>query len=278
MKKSKFGKQFSVLGLVLGILLCVYAFSLIFPLLWTFMTSLKSNFVYTIEPIWFPKEITFENYSNAWHYFYVTVVTPTSKLTYYFDDMMLNSIVYSLGCAFCATFVPFLVAYLTARYNYKFSKIINTAVIVIMTIPVVGNQPSEIQIMKSLGLFDQVWGVFIMQSHFLGMYYLVFYASFKNIPNDFVEAAEIDGASPARIMFTIMMPMAKNAFGAVFLLRFIFYWNEYQIALVYLPSYPTISKGLLNFDRSTINQIANNPSKMAGCMMLCIPILIVFLT
>ena len=274
MKKMK---KASVFNIVLCVILILYTLSLFIPMVYGLWTSLKSNIAFTLDPLWLPKKPTLENYTNAWDYFYVSVITKTYQKKVYLPQMFVNSLIYAVGCAFCQTFIPFLVAYLTARYKFVSSKIVYMTVLIVMMIPVVGSLPSEIQVAKSLGLFDKVWGVFIMQCNFLGMYYLVFYANFRAIPNDFVEAAEIDGASPLRIMFTIMMPMAINAFGAVFLLKFIFYWNEYQIALVYLPSYPTISKGMLNFDKSTINQIANIPSKLAGCTMLCLPILAIFL-
>lgn len=276
MEKKK-SLKFGILGIVLCVILAIYSISMLLPILYGLWTSLKDNLAFTIDPVWFPKKPTFDNYKNAWDYFYVSVITDTYQTKVYLPQMFVNSLLYAVGCGFCQTFVPFLVAYLTARYKFALSKIINTLVVVVMMIPVVGSLPSEIQMAKTLGLFDTIWGVFIMQSNFLGMYYLVFYATFAAIPNDFVEAAEIDGANPLTIMFKIMFPMAITSFGAVFLLKFIYYWNEYQIALVYLPSFPTISKGLLNFDKATINEIANIPSKLAGCMMLCVPIFALFL-
>lgn len=270
-------QKMNVGTVVLLIILIVYSLILIFPLLWGVWTSFKGNLNYSDDKLWLPTKWVFDNYTNAWKYFYIPIVRETTQEKVYLEKMLLNTVLYSLGSAFFSTFVPFLVAYLTAMFDYKFSRFINKLVLVLMIVPVVGSLPSQIQMTQNLGIYDQMWGVWILAANFLGMYYLVFYANFKSIPKDFAEAASVDGASNTRIMFRIIMPMMINSFLAVFLIKFIFYWNEYQTAIVFIPSYPTISSGLLSFESSSINEIAGVPSKMAGCMMLCAPIIVLFI-
>ena len=270
-------KPINIAMLILFLILFLYTLFLVFPLCWGLWTSFKTNIEYSDNKLWFPSKFTFKNYKNAFKYFYIPVIKGGVQRKVYLEEMLLNTMLYSLGCAFFSSFTPFLVAYLTATYDYKFSRIVNKIVLIVMIVPVVGSLPSEIQMAKNLGLFDNMFGVWILAMSFLGMYYLVFYSIFKSIPKEYMEAASIDGASNTKIMFKIIMPLAIKSFLVVFLIKFVFYWNEYQTAIVFIPSYPTLSSGLLNFEGSSINEISGLPCKMAGCMTLCVPILVLFI-
>ena len=108
------------------------------------------------------------------------------------------------------------------------------------------------------------------------MYFFVFLSIFKGIPNAFAEAAKIDGASHFRVFVLIMLPLVKTTFFTVLLIRFIEFWNDYQTPLIYLPSFPTVARGLFAFNLSTANEIASVPGKLAGAMVMLLPILVVF--
>jgi ABC-type glycerol-3-phosphate transport system permease component len=146
-----------------------------------------------------------------------------------------------------------------------------------MMLPIVGSTPSELAIAHSLGFYNHIWGMWIMQAHFLGMYYFVFHAMFRGIPKDFAEAAYIDGASEWRVLFSIMLPMVKNTLFIVMLLSFIGYWNDYQTPLLYIPSHPTVAYGLYLFSRSTDQNLATIPMKLTGCMLMVLPIFVIFM-
>lgn len=192
-------------------------------------------------------------------------------------DMILNSVLYSVGSAFVATLVPCITAYLCARYKYKFSKIIYSIVLVCMVIPIVGSQASELQIVIKMGIYDHMFGMWILKSGFLGLYFLVFHEVFLSIPNAYGEAAEIDGASDFCIMTKISLPLAKNTFFTVLLIMFVTYWNDFQTPMLYLPTHPTISEALYWIKSSSFNYFAKMPVKMAAPMMFLIPVLVIFL-
>ena len=116
-----------------------------------------------------------------------------------------------------------------------------------------------------------------MKGHFLGANFLIYYASFKSLPNDYKEAAEIDGASQLQILLNVVVPLIKTTIGAIALLSFIGYWNDYTTAMIYLPSRPTIAYGLYYFTHSTINEASYVTVGIAACMLVTIPIFIVFL-
>ena len=156
-----------------------------------------------------------------------------SKTTIGFGRMLLNTILYAGGGAFVNALVQCITAYLCARYAFKLSGVVYGAVIFAMVLPVVGSLPSEVAMARSLGLYDKIWGVWIMRANFLGMYFLVFHEMFKALPASYSEAATIDGASDWQILWKIGLPLAKNTFFTILLLNFVTLWNDYQISMVY---------------------------------------------
>ena len=274
---KKMFKKYSLLTIVILVILVGYTVSLIYPLLWGFITSFKGTLDYISNPIGFPSRFAYENYLTAYQYFYLTIENGANTEYIYIEEMIMNSLLYAVGGAFFATFTAAITAYATARYNYVFSKIVYWIVIVTMILPIVGNLPSEIQVTKALGLYDSIFGLYILKANFLGLYYLVFYAMFKAIPKDYEDAAKIDGASNFQIFFRIMLPMAKKIFFTIMLIQFITFWNDYQTPLLYLPTKPTLAVGLFNYSTSTINAISSTPVKLAGALMVFIPIFIIFI-
>lgn len=200
-----------------------------------------------------------------------------SKTTIGFGKMLLNTILYAGGGAFVNALVQCITAYLCARYAFKLSGVVYGAVIFAMVLPVVGSLPSEVAMARSLGLYDKIWGVWIMRANFLGMYFLVFHEMFKALPASYSEAATIDGASDWQILWKIGIPLAKNTFFTILLLNFVALWNDYQISMVYLPNNPVLAERLHWLQSSSNGLAASNAVKMAGTFILMIPIMTLFL-
>ena len=280
-KSGKIRTRFTPTTIILMSVLILYSVSLLLPILWGLSTSLKTDLDLYLNPFWLPDgwfwNWQWSNYSYAFMNFVVKVEAGAGFRIIYMEEMFLYTILYALGCAFFQSFVCCIVAYMVVKFDYFFSKVIYTVVIVAMILPIVGSLPSEIQMSRALGFFDTIWGMWIMKSHFLGMYFLVFHAMFRGIPKEFADAARVDGAGNFQVLFSIMMPLVRNTLFTVILLNFIGYWNDYQVPLIYLPSYPTIAYGLYLFNFSTINSLSTIPMKITGCMIMMLPILIVFL-
>lgn len=281
-KKVEKSSNFSIAMTVLFVILLVYTVSLLTPLLWTLLTSFKdvSDWNRAISNkdvagvVWI-KGFDFSNYVEAYKKFYVERARDGVNYFFYIPDMFLNSVLYAGGCGLLATLMPCLASYLCARYRYKFGKYVYTLVLVTMAIPIVGNLPSEIQMVKNIGLYDNILGLYILKSNFLGMYFLIFYAQFKMIPQDYTSAAEIDGASELRIMLQVIWPLAIGTMTTVFLLNFINFWNDYQIPMIYWDSHPVAAFGMFEYSRKT-GSVAATPRKLAGILIMAVPILIVF--
>lgn len=264
----------NVLYIVIGSILLLYSASMIYSLIWAFSVTVKpySEFIDLPMKI-IPSKISFNNWMNAINDLKITI----EGKTYYIENMFLNSLLYSVGCAFMSSIMQCIAAYLTSKYQFKFSKIVYAVVIVAMILPIVGSLPSELEMLKTLQLYDKFIGILIMKANFLGTYFLVFYAIFKSIPWSYAESAFIDGAGHFRVMVQIMMPLVKTTFLAVFMLNFIMYWNDYQGPMLYLPSYPTAAFGMYYMKAAATSAFGREPMQLTGCMLMTVPILVIFL-
>ena len=275
LKKKSF--KFPTFAVVSFFVLAFYSLSLILPFGWALLTSLKSNFDYLIDPLGFPKNIV-DNYTVMFDYFFVPVRKGIEIKQVGIFPMVLNSLWYAVGCAFVSMIVSFLAGYIVSRFNFRFLKIVYSVIIISMIIPTVGTLPSEIRIASLLGLYDTPYGMLFMKAYVTGIYFLVFYAACKVIPKDYSEAAYIDGASNFSVMIRIIMPMVSGTLSAVFLLNFISFWNDYQTPLIYMPSYPTFAYGLYYYINGSYELSTSTvPMRLAGCMLMAIPLFILFI-
>ena len=165
------------------IVLLIYSISMIFPLAWGFMTSLKSDidFLYfskaTGIPEWkYSKDeiVHLNNYAVVFEHF-----TFKKSIAFYMGEeliirdsqntivtMIFNSLFLSVMPAFLATFIPAIVAYLCANFRYKFSEFVYFIVVMTMTIPIFGSSVPMIEFMRKTGLYDTYLGYFIQNFSF----------------------------------------------------------------------------------------------------------------
>ncbi len=267
--------RFSVTTVVMLIVLIAYSAILFGLLFWALLTSFKIQDDFVLNTWKFPKKwyMTFP----AVFKFSVSVDTDLGTRFVKIPEMFVNSLTYSVGCALVKTTVTCITAYLCTKFNYSFSKIVKNIVIVCMIIPVVGSLPAEIAMARTFGFYNKIYGLWIMQANFLGMYFLIFCSAFAAQPNAYAEAAKIDGANNYQVLFGIALPLVRNVFGTIFLINFITYWNDYQTPLVYLPAYPTAAYGMLRLSTTIDNFYSTTPMIISGAVVLMVPALVLFL-
>ena len=115
-----------------------------------------------------------------------------------------------------------------------------------------------------------------MKGNFVNMWFLVFYAAFKSVPNDYMEAAYIDGASEFMVMTRVILPLVKNTFSTVMLIFFVDLWNDYQTPLLFIPGYPTLAMIVYEFSNTTKTGFSSATVRMASCALMVVPTLVIF--
>ena len=263
-QKSKGLKIFKV---VLFIILTIYAFSLVIPLVWTFLTALKSQIEYSTYNVnGLPENWLFSNFALA----FTELNVNGSNLFV----MIFNSVWYTAGGVLIGMTVSAMVAYVTAKYEFPGRRILYGIALVIMMIPIVGSTPSQYRLYSRLGILDSPAFLVTFASGF-GFNFLVLYAYFRSLPWSVAEAAFIDGAGHVKVFFQIMLPQAVSTIGALAIVSAITSWNDSGGPLLFLKSYPTLASGLYMFQVMTTRNL-NMPVLYAGLLMSAVPMLLLF--
>ena len=273
MKVKDVKSRLSPLTIVMLVVLVLYSALLLAMLLWTVLTALKEPLKFNNNRVGLPKPWYFENIPYVLKH--AEIIKEQGVVP--FHEIVWNSALYSVGCSIINTLVTCIVAYLCARYDCKFSKFVYSLVLVVMVIPVVGNQTSELQMSINLRLYDKMVGMLVMRASFLGIYFLVFYDMFKAVPMAFSEAAEIDGAGDFQIMVKIFFPISSNTFLTILLINFIGYWNNYQVPMVYVPNHPTLAEYMFQISTFSKYPFSKAPVQLASSLILLLPAVAIFL-
>lgn len=276
-KKNNEVRGYGVLTVIGFIFLLVYSLSLFVPTVWSFITTFKTEEDLYYNVFGLPETWAFENYSKAFLKMNLMVnPTGTNPHKVYIWEMMINGVVYALGCTLANIFTAAIVAYGCARFKSKVGDLLHLSVILVMIIPIIGSGPSEMQFVRALGFYNNIGGMIVMKMNYLGTDFLIFYAAFKGISKDYSDAASIDGAGNFTIMLKIIFPLIGATISTMALLAFIGYWNDSQVPLLYLPDVPNLALGLFKFNQKTDGDLVNTPMRLTGCFIMFMPVLAIF--
>jgi len=106
---------------------------------------------------------------------------------------------------------------------------------------------------------------------------LLFRQFFRTVPTDLADAARVDGAGPFRFLFNILIPISRTNIGALFLIEFIYMWNQYLWPLIVANELKTrqVQIGVKQLVDTTT--VVEWNVAMAGAMILIVPPLVVLL-
>lgn len=271
MQKNKIKTPFG--AKIICVFLVIYASAILYPYLLALNSAFRDWGSFT-DNIFGVSKWTLDNFKQVFVQFNYPVTMPDGTPgAFYFDGLLFNSALYSLGCAAAATICPCIVGYCTAKFPYKFSGFIISMIYVLMGLPIVGTTVSEIQMSQTIGVYNTIPGMWFLKFGFVGLYTLLFHSMYKSLPNEYVEAAYMDGAGNMQIFTRIMVPMGMPTMSVVFILSFVNFWSDYTTPMYFLPSYPTLSLSLLNFAELSST---TETMQMAACVLLCIPSLVLF--
>lgn len=279
-KWREFKKEARILkdpfALIFYIIMIVYVLSMVLPCIWMIITTFKDRLDFRFNRFGLPDPWVFENYGNVFSKMYITVTTNGLEKIYV-PQLMFNGLIYSVCVNLGALCMQILVAYGCTKYRSLAGTILHTFAIVTMILPLVGTMGASLLLHKRLGTYDNFPGMVFAYSGWGGSTFLLFCGTFKGVSDDYREAAFIDGAGHFRVLITIMIPMIRTAIVALFILGFIGSWNDYMTPMVYLPSMPTIAYGLFSFRNSSDSLVAAIPMQITGCVIVMIPIMIIFI-
>ena len=269
MSVRKTRSQRIAMGVIFG-LFVLYALTLLYPMIWMFLSSLKGSLEYeTGNSLDLPKKWLFSNYPEALD---SLVVEGTNFLGMVWNSVWMNGISIVLG-----TFVTAITTYTIAKLQFPGRRAFYAVILFMMMLPIYRSMASSLQIKKQLGIFDNVFNVLVSSFSVGGYKFLVLYSFFKSISWTYAEAAYIDGASHFQVFWHVMFPQALAPLAVFAIQDFIGGWNDYMTPLIYMPSFPTIASGLYLYESKMIRGM-NYPVYFAGIVISAIPILIIFIS
>ena len=248
------------------IFLVIWTVLIIFPVLWTFMTSLKTPGEFMANAWAFPAKPQWSNYIEAWE---------KADFAKYFS----NSLILSAGTVLLTVVMTSTSAYIVGKFVSPVIKSIEVFYSIFMMVPQMLLLVPLLQFCKKLNMVSggQVIFTLMLTNALQGVPFYVFMLTpfMRGLNNAIFEAAEIDGANQFQIFAKLVLPMIIPAVLMVGLLSFVGIWNEYVMSITFIKKsqYYTLSVG--------INSLMNDanvryPVRFAALVLAMIPILIVY--
>ncbi|WP_318152809.1 carbohydrate ABC transporter permease [Microbacterium helvum] len=202
------------------VLLTIFLFVVLLPLLNIVASSLSSpRAVSSGQVLFWPVDITFRGYTEA-------LSNPAIIRGF------ANSVFYTVVGTLISVAGTIAIAYPLSRQNLFGRKVITGAVVFTMLFS--GGVIPMYLVVQSLGLLDTRWSMLLPNA--IGVWQVIIAMVFfrSSIPDEVYEAAQLDGASELRILWTIVLPLAKPLIAVIALMYAIMQWNSYFDALMYL--------------------------------------------
>lgn len=245
------------------------AFSYLYILIWAVIAACKTHTEVVMNPFSFPE---------VWHWEHFAEMTKLLEVNgNNFWDMLFNSVYFSIPAVFLSQFFLVWFAYVCTKYTFPGSKYVYTIILVFMTLPLYGTGGGMYRLYHNLGLIDSYSQILTaVGTGVMSMNTLYYIAFFKNLSWTYAEAAMMDGANEFQTYFRVMLPQAKPLLGALMLTQWIGLWNDYESAMIYRPNLPTLPVGIYQFNTEMMFR-ARLDILFAGCVVVCIPALILFI-
>jgi ABC-type glycerol-3-phosphate transport system permease component len=247
----------------LYILLTFGALISLFPFYWMVSSSLKiSSEISQFPPALLPKQWSLE------HYLFVFEQVNMARV-------FLNSLIVSVGTIVLNLLVSALVAYALTKLKFPGKNTLYLIVIALMMMPFQLLMIPLFLLTDQYGLMDTYWAVILPAAASSFSIFLLRQA-FLSIPNDYIEAARIDGSNHVRILFTIVAAMAKPMILTVLLINFYWTWNDFLWPSLVLTSEDmvTLPVSLAKFQGF---QNVRWGAIMAASTLTAIPIIVLYM-
>ena len=259
-------------------ILIVLAISIILPVAWVFMASIKQNSEFYQNPWALPQGVYLQNFADAW---------TKARM----GDYMLNSVLVTALALVLLLVIALPAAYVLSRFRFRCRGLLHTAFMGGLFINV--NYivvPIFLMLVDGDKWLNKVFGSGFLLNNLVVL--AVVYAAtalpftiymlsgyFAPLPHDFEEAAYLDGAGYFKTMTRIIFPMAKPSIVTIILFNFLSFWNEYIISMTLLSAPKgarTLPVGLMNLTQAQ-QSAAQYGQLYAGLVLVMLPTLVLYI-
>ena len=235
-------KSQKIVFAMIFVVFVLYSIGLIFPLIFGFNLSLKSNGDFYEHPSTLAIPPLFSNYFDA----FIRI----EHANVGFFQMIFNSVWYAFGGICLELFSTAMCAYIVAKYKFFGRNLVYILSLVVMLIPVYGALPARYNLLFTFNMTDSPLYL-LSTANGLGFNFLIMYS------------------------FKVMLPLAFPSMTAIGIMGFVGLWNDYETPLIFLKNLPTLSAGVYMFEV----QSATSTTKhlfIAGSLISLIPAVIIY--
>ena len=259
-EKRGAGLWMTHLGLIIGV-----AF-IFFPIWLAFVASTvdQQEIVRPPMPL-LPGDQFFENYAKAL----------TSGVNAPVAIMLGNSLIMALGIALGKIAISLLSAFAIVYFKFPGRQLFFWLIFLTLMLPVEVRIVPTYEVIANFGMLNSYQGLILPLIASATATFL-FRQFFMTVPDELAEAARVDGAGPMRFFFDILLPMSRTNIAALFVILFIYGWNQYLWPLLITtdPDMNTIVMGIKQMFPSG-DDIADWPVIMATSILAMVPPVIV---
>ncbi|MFK4084362.1 carbohydrate ABC transporter permease [Kribbella sp. NPDC020789] len=250
---------------VLVVTVIAFTGAFVFPLYWMITGALKSpDELAQIPPSFFPKSLDFGVYAEAWSQLQLGV-------------FLKNTALYAGGAWLFTLAIDVTAAYALSKLRPYFGKLILGLMLATLMIPPMVLLLPTYLVAKDLpilhlDLLNTPWAIWLPAAA-NGFFVFLLKRFFDSIPKELLEAAEIDGASPMRILWSIVLPVSRPILGVVSILSVVTVWKDFVWPLLVLPETEkmSISVGIASLSAQMPQNVL-----IASLVIASLPTILVF--
>ena len=223
-------------------------------------------------PVWFGQD--------AWHDYRTILLGEGPGVTSQVPvaRMMWVSLVTALSIAFGKIVISLLSAFAIVYFNFPFRKAVFWGIFVTLMLPVEVRIVPTYQVVADFGMINSFAGLTIPLIASATATFL-FRQFFLTVPDELTEAAKMDGASPMRFFWDVLLPLSRTSIAALFVIQFIYGWNQYLWPLLMSTEermYPIVM-GIRSMTAGADSQVQWNLVMATAILAMLPPALVVVL-
>jgi ABC-type glycerol-3-phosphate transport system permease component len=245
------------------IILIFFVFIALMPLLWMWIAAFRVADPSSPDPFAMPTGITFANIVKAW---------TVGRMGTYIG----NSIIVAIPRVAIILLFSSMAGYGFGKLRWKFQNIIFGFILMGLMLPIQAMIIPVFYNLQRLGLVNTRWAL-IIPGFGMAMPFSCFMmrAFYRDLPNELLDSASIDGCNKFRIWLNIMAPLTKPALVSLLIFEFMWSWNDYFLPniMIYSDNLRTMPLGLIFYrSKYTVDQTLI----AAGVTLCTLPIIVVY--
>ncbi|MCR9135129.1 MAG: carbohydrate ABC transporter permease [Alphaproteobacteria bacterium] len=240
----------------------LWSLVVLIPIVFMFMTSMKTRNSMFMRPLDLPESLNFQAFERAWG---VGI-----------GQFMVNSVLVTFLSVALIVVISGLAAYALTRMQGGWSKLTYLLIVAGFAIPMQAVLVPLFQIISGAGMLNSRLALVLPYAAYgIPFTVILFYAFFLDFPRELEEAARLDGCTRFQTFMRIILPLSGPAIASAAIFQSVFIWNEFILALLILtqPDLKTLPVGILELQGEFT---ADWPAVMAGLSLATLPLLLVF--